>query len=71
MSWFNLGVSKEELERQEEEFKRKYGIVTVKRDDDDIMIPTIHDHDHDEESEVTTILDNNIDEKFDYSDFED
>lgn len=65
MSWFNLGISKDELEKQEREFERKYGKVKIVNERKEFdSLPTI-----DEEIQLNEdISDTNIDQIVDYSD---
>jgi hypothetical protein len=71
LSWFNLGVSKEELEQMDREFERKYGkdIKRLSEIKEFESLP-IDDDDKADHEEVNT-MDENKDEKFDYSDLED
>jgi hypothetical protein len=68
MSWFNVGYSEKHLKQMDDVYKRKYGKVKrlseIKEFD---SLPVDDDSDHDD---VKT-LDENKDEKFDYSDLED
>jgi len=65
LSWFNLGISKDELEKQEREFERKYGKVKIVNERKEFdSLPTI-----DEEIQLNEdISDTNIDQIVDYSD---
>lgn len=70
MSWFSVPYSKKAIEREEKSYKRKYGKVInrvseVKEYD---LLPT--DDDLIDRIDVKDV-DENIDEKYDYSDLED
>lgn len=68
MSWFNVPYSKKVVEREEKAFKRKYGKVVRLNETKELDMLTVVD-----EADIEDILnvDENIDEKFDYSDLED
>lgn len=68
MSWFNIPYSKKAVEREEKTFQRKYGKVKrISERKEFDLLPIAEDVDFEEGKG----LDENIDEKFDYSDFED
>ena len=67
MSWFNIPYSKKAIEKEENKFVKRYGkvkrISEIKEFD---LLPT-----DDPDYEDVKSLDDNKDEKFDYSDLED
>ncbi len=68
MSWFNIGYSEKHLKQMDEVYKRKYGKVKLLseiKDFDSLLIADDADY------EEIKSLDENKDEKFDYSDLED
>ena len=67
MSWFDFGVSQDELDKMDAEFERKYG--KVKRRSEIKEYDELPRDDPDYEDGVG--LDDDKDEKFDYSDLED
>ena len=67
MSWFNIPYSKKILEREEKNIVRKYGKVKRISEVKEIDLLPIDDADY-EDGEG---LDENKDEKIDYSDLED
>ena len=70
MSWFNIPYSKKVIEKEEKAIKRRYGKVINRVNEskelDSISILDILDIHDDVKG-----LDDNIDEKIDYSDLED
>lgn len=65
MSWFNLGVTKEELEQMDREYERKYGKVKkISEVQEYDLLPT-PDQGLDQNEEIT---DTNIDQVVDYED---
>jgi hypothetical protein len=70
LSWFNLGVSKEELEQMDREFERKYG-KDIKRLSEIKEFESLPIDDDKADHEEVNTMDENKDEKFDYSDLED
>ena len=68
MSWFNIPYSKKVIDREEKTIIRKYGKVKRLSEIKEIdLLPVADDPDY----EDIKNLDENKDEKFDYSDFED
>lgn len=75
MSWFYFG-SPEQLSKSEEEFKKKNSIIKAKNNDEIVKDEFIEFEkmyiiDDVQKDELNENDDNNIDEKFDYSDLED
>lgn len=65
MSWFNLGVTKEELEQMDREYERKYGKVKkISEVQEYDLLPT-PDQGLDQNEEIS---DTNIDQVVDYED---
>jgi hypothetical protein len=70
MSWFNPPYSKKAIAKEETTYKRKYGkaVNRVSERKEYDLLPT----DDDQIDRIdSTDLDDNIDEKYDYSDLED
>ena len=70
MSWFSIPYSKRVIEREEKLYKRKYGktIKRVSESNEYTLLPS--DEDLIDSMDLLSI-DENKDEKFDYSDLDD
>ena len=66
MSWYNLGYSKKVIEKEEKTFISKYGKVKRLSEIKEIDLLPVDDVDYEDGKG----LDENKDEKFDYSDIE-
>ena len=67
MSWFEIPYSKKVIEREEKAFQRRYGKVKRISEIKEIDLLPVDKEDYEDGKG----LDDNIDEKFDYSDLED
>jgi hypothetical protein len=67
MSWFNVGYSEKHLKQMDDVYKRKYGKVKRLSEIKEFDSLPVDDADYEE----IKSLDENKDEKFDYSDLED
>jgi hypothetical protein len=70
MSWFNIPYSKKVIDREEKIIVKKYG-KTIKRINEIKEIDSLPVIDDMVDHEDVKSLDENKDEKFDYSDLED
>ena len=67
MSWFNVGYSEKHLKQMNDVYKRKYGKVKRLSEINEFDLLPVDNADYEE----IKSLDENKDEKFDYSDLED